>query len=403
MKRMVLFPLLLLLISAWLPFHSVTANERKEVVNDVYQVELSFLSHEAEDTNVLFTKQATLTVKEDRYTLSIAAKNDHILTQITAVQQGIKTSTRLDRAENLVQFDIEDVQHKIELTGTYRLPKEHALQSFSYEVLIEEQSLPAFDHVQPVKSIQSGDDTIHYRLLSDGKPSAMNEYVNPVLRIVTRDNQYFAQLEIIQPSKVKGFTVEQQGNLVEPKVISQNKSRIVEFEVEDFQKGTRIWMKVKESENSHVQEEFLQIAYSQQQIAKYLSKVPSNNKAISSLTKRTEQPEKNTTPTKQTTNEKEKKIEKSTVEKVQKQDELPPLLPEVQLEFDRTVDDVKEEPAEVVTQVASEPQELEPPVQDKQTIPFDIMKMGILFTLCSLSGVLLIRRLLKKNHVMRNE
>lgn len=400
---MVLFPLLLLLISAWLPFHSVTANERKEVVNDVYQVELSFLSHEAEDTNVLFTKQATLTVKEDRYTLSIAAKNDHILTQITAVQQGIKTSTRLDRAENLVQFDIEDVQHKIELTGTYRLPKEHALQSFSYEVLIEEQSLPAFDHVQPVKSIQSGDDTIHYRLLSDGKPSAMNEYVNPVLRIVTRDNQYFAQLEIIQPSKVKGFTVEQQGNLVEPKVISQNKSRIVEFEVEDFQKGTRIWMKVKESENSHVQEEFLQIAYSQQQIAKYLSKVPSNNKAISSLTKRTEQPEKNTTPTKQTTNEKEKKIEKSTVEKVQKQDELPPLLPEVQLEFDRTVDDVKEEPAEVVTQVASEPQELEPPVQDKQTIPFDIMKMGILFTLCSLSGVLLIRRLLKKNHVMRNE
>lgn len=403
MKRMVLFPLLLLLISAWLPFHSVTANERKEVVNDVYQVELSFLSHEAEDTNVLFTKQATLTVKEDRYTLSIAAKNDHILTQITAVQQGIKTSTRLDRAENLVQFDIEDVQHKIELTGTYRLPKEHALQSFSYEVLIEEQSLPTFDHVQPVKSIQSGDDTIHYRLLSDGKPSAMNEYVNPVLRIVTRDNQYFAQLEIIQPSKVKGFTVEQQGNLVEPKVISQNKSRIVEFEVEDFQKGTRIWMKVKESENSHVQEEFLQIAYSQQQIAKYLSKVPSNNKAISSLTKRTEQPEKNTTPTKQTTNEKEKKIEKSTVEKVQKQDELPPLLPEVQLEFDRTVDDVKEEPAEVVTQVASEPQELEPPVQDKQTIPFDIMKMGILFTLCSLSGVLLIRRLLKKNHVMRNE
>ena len=68
---MVLFPLLLLLISAWLPFHSVTANERKEVVNDVYQVELSFLSHEAEDTNVLFTKQATLTVKEDRYTVLV--------------------------------------------------------------------------------------------------------------------------------------------------------------------------------------------------------------------------------------------------------------------------------------------------------------------------------------------
>ena len=96
------------------------------------------------------------------------------------MQQGNNTSTRLDRAENLVQFDIQDVHHKIELTGKYRLPKEHALQSFSYEVLIEEQSLPVFDQVQPVKSIQSGDDTVHSQLLSDRKPSVMNEYVDPV-------------------------------------------------------------------------------------------------------------------------------------------------------------------------------------------------------------------------------
>ncbi|ARF14331.1 NEAT domain-containing protein [Sporosarcina ureae] len=403
MKRMVLSPLLLLLISAWLPFHFVNANEGKEIANDVYQVELSFLPHEAEGTNILFTKQATLTVKEGRYTLSIAAKKDHILMQITAVQQGNKTSTRLDRTENLVQFDIEDVQQKIELTGTYRLPKEHAQQSFSYEVLIKEQSLPPFDQIQPAQSIQPGDDTVHYRLLSDGKPSALNDYVNQVLHVIKRDNRYFAQLEILQPSKVKGFTVEQQGNLVEPKVVSQNKTRIVQFEVEDFQKGTRIWMKVKESENSHVQEEFLQIAFNQQQIAKFLNKVPSNNKAVSSLTKRTEQPKNPTTPFKQNTNEKEKNIEKSSEEKEQKQDELPPLLPEVQLEFDRSVDDVKEEPAEVVTQVASEPEELATHAQDEQTIPFDIIKMGILFTLCMLSGVLLIRRLLKRNHVMSNE
>ena len=113
MKRMVLLPLLLLLISAWLPFHTVHANERKTIATGVYQVELSFLSNEDAGTDVLFNKQATLTVKEDRYTLSIAAKNDHILTYITAVQQGDKTSTRLDRAENLVQFDIKDIQQKI--------------------------------------------------------------------------------------------------------------------------------------------------------------------------------------------------------------------------------------------------------------------------------------------------
>lgn len=400
---MVLLPLLLLLISAWLPFHFVNANERKEIAYDVYQVELSFLSNEAEGTNILFTKQATLTVKEDRYTLSISAKNDHILTQITAVQQGDKTSTRLDRAENLVQFDIQDVHQKIELTGKYRLGKENTQQSFSYEVLIQKQSLATIDQNQPAQSIQPGDNTVHYRLLSDGKPSAMNDYVNPVLRVVTRDNRYFAQLEILQPSKVKGFTVEQQGNLMEPKVVSQNKTRIVQFEVEDFQKGTRIWMKVEDAENSHVQEDFLQIAFDQQQIAKFLNKVPSDNKAVSSLTKRTEQPKKPTTSTKQTTIEKEKKIEKSSEEKEQKQDVLPPLLPEAQLEFDRTVDDVKEEPAEVVAQVASEPEELAIHVQDEQTIPFDTMKIGILFTLCILSGILLIRRLTKKNNVTSNE
>ncbi|ARJ39019.1 hypothetical protein CSV78_12665 [Sporosarcina sp. P16a] len=397
MKNMVLLPLLLLLISAWLPFHSVNANEKKEITHDVYQVELSFLSHEAESINLLFTKQATLTVKEDRYTLSISAKNDHILTHVTAVQQGNKTSTRLDRAENLVQFDIQDIHQKIELTGKYRLPKEHAQQFFSYEVLIQEQSLPVFDQIQP------SDDTVHYQLLSDGKRSVMNDYVNQVIHVSKRDNRYYAQLEILQPSKVKGFTVEQGGNLVEPKVVSQNKSRIVQFEVEDFQKGTRIWMKVEDAENSHVQEEFLQITFDQQQIAKFLNKVPSDSKAVSSLTKRTEQPKESPTPTKQTTIEKEEKKERPSEKIEQAQDEIPPLLPEAQLEFDRTVDDVEEEPAEVVTQVASEPEELAIHVQEEQTIPFDTMKIGILFTLCILSGILLIRRLVKKNNVTSNE
>ncbi|PIC83976.1 NEAT domain-containing protein [Sporosarcina sp. P1] len=397
MKKLVLLPLLLLLISAWLPFHIVNANERKEIAHDVYQVELSFLSNEAESTNILFTKQATLTVKEDRYTLSISAKNDHILTQITAVQQGNKTSTRLDRAENLVQFDIQDIHQKIELTGKYRLPKEHAQQSFSYEVLIQEQSLPVFDQIQP------SEDTVHYQLLSDGKPSVMNDYVNQVIHVSKRDHRYYAQLEILQPSKVKGFTVEQGGNLVKPKVVSQNKSRIVQFEVEDFQKGTRIWMKVEDAENLHVQEEFLQIAFDQQQIAKFLNTVPSGSQAVSSLTKRTEQPKESSTPTKQTTIEKEEKIEKPSEKIEQAQDEIPPLLPEAKLEFDRTVDDVEEEPAEVVTQVASEPEELAIHVQEEQTIPFDTMKIGILFTLCILSGILLIRRLVKKNNVTSNE
>lgn len=397
-------PLLLLLISAWLPFHSVNANESKTNATDVYQVELNFLSHEAEDTDVLFTKQATLTVKEDRYTLSISAKNDHILTHITAMQQGNKMSTRLNRAENLVQFDIKDVQQKIELAGTYRLAKEHAQQTFSSELLIEQQSLPAFDQSQPIQSIQAGDDTIHYQLLLAGKLSAMYDYVNPVIRIIERDNRFYAQLEILHPSKVKGFTVEQQGNLVEPKIVSQTDTRIVQFEVEDFQKGIRVWMKAENPVSSHVEEEFLQIVFNQQQTAKFLRKEASNSKAVSSLTKRVEQPAKSTTAEKPSNvTKKDEKLDKSSEEKQPVQTDVPPLLTEEKLEFDRTVDDAKKQPDQVVAQVASEPEEVAMNEETDQTIPFDMLKIGVLLSLCMLSGILFLRRLTKKNSVISDK
>jgi len=403
MKRIVWLPLLLLLISAWLPFHSVNANESKTNATDDYQVELNFLSHEAEDTDVLFIKQATLTVKEDRYTLSISAKNDHILTHITAMQQGNKMSTRLNRAENLVQFDIKDVQQKIELTGTYRLAKEHAQQTFSSELLIEQQSLPAFDQ-KPTQSIQAGDDTIHYQLLLAGKLSEMNDYVNPVIRVIERDHRFYAQLEILHPSKVKGFTVEQQGNLVEPKVVSQTDTRIVQFEVEDFQKGIGVWMKAENPVSSHVEEEFLQIVFNQQQTAKFLRKEASNSKAVSSLTKRVEQPAKSTTAEKPSTvTKKDGKLDKSSEEKQPVQTDVPPLLTEEKLEFDRTVDDAKKQPDQVVAQVASEPEEVAMNEETDQTIPFDVLRIGVLLSLCMLSGILFLRRLTKKNSIISDK
>ena len=399
MKRIVLLPLLLLLISAWLPFHSVNADERKVIANGVYQVELSFLSHEVTDADVLFTKQATLTVKEGRYTLAIPAKNDHILTKVSAEQQGKKLNTWLGRAENLVQFDIKDVQQKVELAGTYRLAQEKVQQAFSQAMKIEADSLPTFETVPPAAIIKAGKDTIVHELLTDGKKSGMNDYVNPLMRILKKDQRIYAQLEILQPQYVTGLTVEQGGAVVEPKVITNGPTRIVQFEVEDFKQGINIWMKVENPEKSYVREELTYAVFNQQQAAKFVIKEQPDNGAVSSLTKRTEKPAKPVKPVDEVIVV-EKEEEPSEVTDPKPVETLPALTEEEQLAFDRTVDEKKEQ---VIAQVASEPTELAASEPDGQSVPFDIVKIGVLLSVCILSGILLIRRLTKKSTGTTNE
>lgn len=401
MKRTVLLPLLLMLLSAWLPFHSVKAIEHSDTRDGVYQVELSFLSHETADPESLFIKQATLTVKEDRYTLSIAAKKDHILTQVTAVQQGDKASTWLNRAENLVQFDIKNVEQKVELAGTFRSGKELAARTFSYDMQIQSHSLPAIDFDLPSQSIHAGDDTVHFELLVDGKHSGMNDYVNKVSRVFTRDDRHYVQLEILHPKQVKEFTVEQQGEFVKPQLVIQDQTHVVQFEVEDLQKGQRVRMKVESLDRSFVKEESLHMMFDPKQVASVLGNRPAGSKAVSSLTKRGETASVNK-PVAPTVAKKEERTAQSTDKKEQEAELLPPLLEEEQLEFDRAVDE-KKEPEQAVVQVASEPEEQAIEEQEEQTIPFDSMKTGVLLLVFLLSGILLVRRLVKRNRVTGTE
>lgn len=399
MKRIVLLPLLLLLISAWLPFHSVNADERKVIANGVYQVELSFLSHEVTNANDLFTKQATLTVKEGRYTLAIPAKNDHILTKVSAEQQGKKLNTWLARAENLVQFDIKNVEQKVEITGTYKVADEKVQQSFSQQVTIDKQSLPAFEKLPPEALIKAGEDTIIFELLADGKKSAMNAYVNPLIQIIEKNGQTYAQMEILQPQQVIGLTVEQATSVVEPEVITDKETRIVQFEIEDFQKGINIWMKVEDREKKITHEEFVHLVFNPNQAAKFIRLEKSDNGAVSSLSKRQEKPARVVKPDKEIVEEvKEEELPEAT--DVKPVETLPELTEEEQLEFDRTVDAPKQEQ---VAQVASEPTELAVDEPEVQAVPFDLAKIGGLLFLCIVSGALLIRRLTKKSIGTTNE
>ncbi|ARD48352.1 NEAT domain-containing protein [Sporosarcina sp. P33] len=405
MKKIIFLPLLLLFICASHPFPSVHAEERKMIANGKYQVELSFLSHEITGSDVLFGKQALLTVKEGRYTLSVPAKSDHILTKATAVQQGKKTNTWLDRAENLVQFDIKDVQQQVELTGTYRLAQENIHQPFSLKLAISKQSLPKFENVQSEPMIRQGNDTLHYELLKDGKPSAMIDYMNPVLRVVEKNHRLYVQMEILQPERVTGFIAEQHGKLEEPNVVTDAETRIIEFEVKDFPNKVRAQMRIKNPEKDYEHEEAVSIVFDQKQALKFMEnerQAASDSTAISSLTRRTEQPAKIAVAAKKApAAEKQDKVK----ETGNTEDTPPYVSPhEEQLAFDRMKDVKEKESDQPVAQTAGEPS-VEPAVStpNGQDVPFDLMKTGGLSLLCLLSGILLIRRLTKKNNGTTSE
>ena len=122
------------------------------------------------------------------------------------------------------------------------------------------------------------------------------------------------------------------------------------------------------------------------------------------MTKRVEQPTKSTTAEKSfTVTKKDEELDKLSEEKQPVQTDIPPLLTEEKLEFDRTVDDAKKQPDQVVAQVASEPEEVAMNEETDQTIPFDVLKIGVLLSLCMLSGILFLRRLTKKNSIISDK
>ncbi|MFJ7950889.1 NEAT domain-containing protein [Lysinibacillus sp. NPDC096418] len=369
-----------------------------------YQVELSFPLVEGEQQDSFFSKAATLFVKNGHYQLSLPMVYPDIITNIQIMQLEKIVPSTLNKAENLVQFDMNDLTQPFTINGAVILPFEEETVSFMEQLAINVDSLkfigPVIEEKPPVNSEETDEEqptkewSFDYVLLEDGEnePSMMNTYVNPTAKIIELDDKYFAQMTILKSRWVTGLTVEQQGEQMEPTLISLvDDIRVVQFEVNDFEKLQRLWIKLDIPELTYHHEYFVDLQFDKEQVANFLGKSLEQIKP--------EQPKKEDVSNVQD-NVGVKAPDKDLSAIPLKPPTIKvfnPLLGETQLAFDRTLDEDVEEATEdtqreEVTEDTTGNKEIANDTA-QQLAQLDKIKIVLLIVICLLSGIMLIRRL----------
>lgn len=388
------------------PCNWLQVNAEETIIeNGSYQVELSFSSIEELGENI-FSEVATLDVKNGQYILELTLEKPRIVTDIQMKQLDDEITSTVVR-ENLVQFDVKDIHRPIRVNGVVHTTTEESLP-FSQELHINAQTLtqlnketvPDIENEKTTsKDIVSEERTLNYVLLVDGKnePSIMNTYVKPQAKIIAKDGTYYAQMTILKSAWVTGLTVDQQGNQVEPTLVSiVDNVKIVEFAVNDFKQPIRLWVKVDIPELSYYHQYFVNLKFDQQQVAKLFSKlfeVKTSEQAKDVKPLVVDKEVKRQSPIVMV----EESISKpalSTLPSVQ-----PTMPKEEQLVFDRTLDapakdDVKEEAeeAEIKEEITTK-KPMQDSKADQQLAQLNVVKVILLIGICILSGLLLVRRI----------
>ncbi|MFJ7735890.1 NEAT domain-containing protein [Lysinibacillus sp. NPDC097287] len=384
------------------------AEEGLAIEDGKYQVELSFPSLEGEQQDSFFSKEATLYVKNGLYKLSLPMVYPDIITDLQIMQLEKPLPFMLDKNENLVQFDMNDVTQQITINGTGILPFEEEEIHFTEQLLIKIDSLKFLEEIPPSipeeePPVEQPEEkwSLDYQLLVDGKmePSIMNTYVNPTAKIIEQDGKYYAQLTIIKSSWITSFTVEQQGQQVEPKLVSLvDDVRVVQFEVNDFEKLQRIWVKVDIPELAYHHQYFVDLQFDKEQVAKFSESllVPTNS----------EQPTKEDTssvpeqvivrnPAKDLT---AIEVRPASLSSNTSTTNIYNVTPEEDmLAFDRTLDEEKE----AVTEEAQQEEYTAATTVKKgitaetgqKLAQLDKLKIILLIVMCLLSGFMLLRRI----------
>ena len=388
------------------PFHWLQVNAEETIIeNGSYQVELSFSSMEGLGENI-FSEVATLDVKNGQYKLELSLEKQWIVTDIQMKQLDDDITSTVGH-ENLVQLDVKDIHLPIRVNGVVHTSSVESL-SFLQELQINvqtlrplnEETIPDTDNEETTsKDTVSEERTLNYVLLVDGKnePSIMNTYVKPVAKIIEKDGIYYAQMTILKSAWITGFTVDQHGNQVEPKLVSiVDNVKIVEFVVNDFEQPIRMWVKVDIPEISYYHQYFVNLKFEQQQVAKLFNKPSEVNSSEQVNSVKPQIIEK----------EVEKQAPVIVVEESISKPALPrfpslqPTMPtEEQLAFDRTFDaptedDEKEEAeeAEIKKEITTEKPSQDSKV-NQQLAQLNVVKVILLIGVCMLSGLLLIRRI----------
>ncbi|MEG0258547.1 MAG: NEAT domain-containing protein [Lysinibacillus sp.] len=395
------------------PFMWTIANaeETLEIEDGVYDVQLQYSPAEIESED-LFRKDAILAALKGSYKLLIPLKNVEKMTVLNVTQVNEIVPFQLNQTEKLVQLELHDLQQPIIIDGTVVLPLEEEPVHFSSKINIDtstlqlkEETVPPVEEQPeptppPIEEEKPKELSLHYILLADGEdePSIMNTYVDPVAKIIQKDSKYFAQMTILKSSWVTGFTVEQRGVQVEPETISLNGNvRIIQFEVADFTKKLRMWVKVDIPELLYHHQYYVQLQFDEKQVAELFGngEVPEDTESEDKENKPIVGPSTSV-------------ITKPAITQPTALDKKPALfspLPTVpttqialeeQLAFDRALDaeleKVEEKPAPDETQKKKE-EVAAPSAIDQQLAQLDKIKIALLAIICLLSGVLLVRRL----------
>ncbi len=384
-----------------LPLHA-QAEVGSSLKNGSYQVELSFSSIDGVEPNRFFNEEATINIVNGQYTLSMAINHSYSLQEIHIEQSEKESSSILKWTENLVQFDVKDLEEPIIIKGL--LASESVEESFQFaQQLRIILKAPIEDNEQDniiEETTPKKQWSIDYILYADGKKeqSIMNTYVNPVAKVIEKDGKYYAQMTILKSAWVTGLTVDQRGTQVEPTLVSiVGNERIVEFEVVDLTRPLRMWVQVDIPEIAYHHQYFVDLQFDAQQVANILEKPieaepPKQDDSVKSPDATSHKIEK---PLEEKTEEPITNANLQSLPTVQ-----PPFtaLPEEQLAFDRTLDASAEDNVEEPTVTEEEKQ---PKIEqaenktnvDQQLAQLDKVKLLLLVVICLLSGWLLIRRL----------
>lgn len=395
------FPSQLIWTNAW-------ASERLVIEDGHYQVELSFPLLEEEQRDSFFGKEATLIVKNGLYQMNMPMLYPDIITDLQIIQQDNILPSQLNKTENLVQFDMNDITSPFTINGTVMLPFEEEVMPFTEQLTINMDSLklnePTIEEKPPANSDEETDDGqveqtkkewfLDYVLLEDGKtePSMMNTYVNPIAKIIELEDKYYAQLTILKSHWITSLTVGQQGEQVEPTLISLvDDVRVVQFEVNDFEKLQRLWVKVDIPELTYHHQYFVDLQFDKEQVANFLGKPLEPSKP--------KQEDTSIVPEQVIVKEPAKDLVAIMTRPVEtpKTKLFTATLDEDLLAFDRTLDEEKEnvteeKQQEEVTEGTTIKQEITDGTE-QQLAQLDKLKIVLLIVICLLSGILLIRRL----------
>lgn len=452
---------------------TANAEEVPKIPNGVYQVELSFLSGEDEQFANILNKQALLTVEKEKYLLSVPILDGKIWTIDTVKQQGEALSYLLNQVENLVQFDVEHVQKPIEMTGIFAETNEEIPVYYTKQLHIDvkkllasinkeetdevekvEEEVEEEENDEEIEDSEGMDDEkveedenddkengegnendeevdekplpptndeeieeafINYLLLAAGtnKPSIMNTYIEPLMKLIRKDGKVYAQMKILKSSWVTDLKVKQGDKIIALKTISLvNNIRVVQFEVTDFAEVIQFFVRVDIPEISYHHAYDVQLQWDEEQLAAFLGEpiepiipkptipkpeLPNMENQITGNrntgNQNTEIPNREVINLVNTSKEKlensiKQPIEREAAVKVSKASER---IHEEPLSFNRTLDEAVEKVIEEPNVEEEEEQAIE--LNTFDTVLLDKMKVILLVIICLLSGILLVLRL----------